>query len=161
MKNENERVIKDIVASVRRVARAIYLDSKEMVKRFGITGPQSLVLRALYQKGPLSSSEMSRMFFVTPANMTGIVDRLERAGLVERRKKKGDRRVFLIALTEKGEKIGAELPDPIETKLIQGLSDLEPNEIFGIYSAFEKIVDLIEAQDLGATPLDPDPRSWK
>ena len=59
----NEDVIRDIVASIRRLVRAEYLDSQKMSKQYGLTGPQSLVLRLLIKKGALSSAELSRQMY--------------------------------------------------------------------------------------------------
>ena len=116
MKPENEITINEIVGAIRRLVRAVYLDTAKMSKQFGLTGPQSAVLRILVKKGPISSAELSRKLYVTPANITGIIDRLEKKGLVERTRKDGDRRIALITLTESGMNLGKTLPDPIENK---------------------------------------------
>ena len=155
MDYEREILIKEIVTAIRKIARSSYLDSRKMIKQFGLTGPQSHVIRILAVNEPLSSAELSRLLFVTPANMTGIIDRLENKQLITRNKKIGDRRISLIGLTEKGKELGQSLPDPTEEKLILGLADLEPTEIFGIYSAIEKILDLIDAKHVSDVPLDP------
>jgi DNA-binding MarR family transcriptional regulator len=116
-----------------------------MVKRFGITGPQSLVLKSLIESvEPLSSATLSRRLNVSPANITGIIDRLEEKGLVKRLRKQGDRRTILIELTEKGMGFGQQLPDLIEKKLIKGLGDLDASEIDSIYIAFNKVIRIIE-----------------
>jgi len=161
MADTADMTIKEIVGSIRRIVRSISLDSKKMVKRFGLTGPQSLVLRSLASHGTLSSADLSRMLYVTPSNMTGVIDRLEKHGLINRIKKETDRRVSLIELTEKGSYLSQTLPDPIEEKLISGLAYLEPTEIFGIYSAFKKIVDLIDATEITDTPIDDDAKTWR
>ena len=126
---ENEKVIKDIVWSVRRLVRAVYLDSQKMSKKYGLTGPQSGVLRSLFKYGPTSSADLSRVLYVTPSNITGVIDRLEKKVLVERVRKVGDRRVALIQLTEAGEKLSKKLPDPIEERFISELADLEPEHV--------------------------------
>ena len=156
MGKEREKLIKQIVASIRRVTRAVYLDSKKMVKESGLSGPQSLVLKAISSNGPVSASELSRILNVTSANMTGHIDRLEKKGLVKRVKKEGDRRVKIVELTESGVEISQMLPDPIEEKLIQGLGDLDPETVLNIYSAVLQVVDLIDAKEISDTPLIPD-----
>jgi len=153
MDQEEQLIVREIVMSIRRVVRSLYLDSKKMVKQFGLTGPQSHVVRILTSLGPLSSAELSRHLYVTQANMTGIIDRLEKKDLVKRSKKLSDRRVSLIELSEMGVVLGQSLPDPIEEKLIIGLGDLEPAEIYGIYAAIKKVVDLIDAKDIVDAPL--------
>jgi len=161
MADTADMTIKEIVGSIRRIVRSISLDSQKMVKRFGLTGPQSLVLRSLASHGTLSSADLSRMLYVTPSNMTGVIDRLEKHGLITRIKKENDRRISLIELTEKGSHLSQTLPDPIEEKLISGLAYLKPTEIFGIYSAFKKIVDLIDATEITDTPIDDDAKTWR
>lgn len=74
-----------------------------------LTGAQLnalLVLRAA-GGGGLPLGEIGRHLVVTKANVTGLVDRLERDGLV-RRESHSDRRVTLARLTEKGERLLAE-----------------------------------------------------
>ena len=142
----NEDVIKDIVKSIRRLVRAEYLDSQKMSKQFGLTGPQSLVLRLLIKEGALSSADLSRQMYVTPSNITGIIDRLEKKGLVERIRKQGDRRVALITLTQSGQKLGKTIPDPIEKKFVNQLADLEPEHLQILAMTMNQILSLTETQ---------------
>lgn len=153
--SEFEDSVKNIVWSLRRIVTLIYHDSRKMGKEFGITGPQSLVIKCLYSSPePLSSAALSRLLNVTPPNITGIIDRLEEKGLIERFKKEGDRRTTLIRLTDKGRELGEALPDPIEEKLINGLEDLQPTEIYGIYSGLQTIIDIVGAEMIARTSLD-------
>ncbi len=155
MDNELENSVKKIVWAIRRIVSLISADSKLMYKRFGVTGPQSLVIKAIYASDiPLSSADLSRYLNVTPANITGIIDRLEEQEIVRRVPKKSDRRTVLIKLTEKGRKLHNKLSDPVEEKLINGLADLTATEIFGIYAALEKIVNVIGAKEIKETSLD-------
>lgn len=153
MSAEKEMVIKDIVGAIRRLVRAVYLDSSKISKQYGITAPQSGVLRNLYKCGPLSSARLSRKLHVTPSNITGIIDRLERKGMVKRIREQRDRRVVLITLTESGEALSRTLPDPIEKKLISGLAYLEPDAIQQLGRAMNEILKLIDAKGVEASPL--------
>jgi DNA-binding MarR family transcriptional regulator len=159
MKPENEVVIKDIVGSIRRLVRAVYLDSQKISKQFGLTGPQSGVLRNLVHYGPTSSADLSRKLYVTPSNITGIIDRLGKKGLVERIKKEGDRRVALITLTPAGEKLSKLVPDPIEKKFIAELADLEPEHVKILAMAMQQILNLIDTQGIEEIPLELSPES--
>ena len=163
MNPENEPLLMDIVAAIRRLVRAVSLDSQGMSRQFGLTGPQSGVMRNLVKKGALSSADLSRRSYVTPANITGIIDRLEKKGLVERIRKDGDRRVALIALTEAGLELGKTIPDPIEKRLINKLGNLDPKHIQLLDIAINQILNLIEADEAADTLLDlsrwPDPNA--
>ena len=150
----NEFVIKDIVESIRRLVRAEYLDSRKMSKEFGLTGPQSLVLRLLVKNGALSSADLSRQMYVTPSNITGIIDRLEKKGLVERIRKQGDRRVALITLTGSGQQLGKTIPDPIEKKFINQLADLEPQHLQILAMAMTQILNLVDTKGVDDSQLE-------
>ena len=153
-KLDNESVIRDIVQSIRRLVRAEYLDSQKMSKQYGLTGPQSLVMRLLINNGPLSSAELSRRMYVTPSNLTGIIDRLQKKELVERIRKEGDRRVALITLTESGEKLGQSIPDPIEKKFVNQLADLDPEHIQILAMAMNQILNLNDTKGVDPPPMD-------
>lgn len=147
--------VKNIVWALRRIVSLIYQDSRKMIKRFGITGPQSLVVKSLYNASQsLSSAALSRQLNVTPSNITGIIDRLEERGMVKRSKKEDDRRTTLIELTDEGVEAGRTLPDLVEEKLMSGLGDLSPTEIYGIYSALKTIIDIIGAEEIAKVSLD-------
>lgn len=154
MKADHEAVIHNIVDSIRRLVRAVYLDSQKMSKQYGLTGPQSSVLRNLVNDGPMSSADLSRMLYVTPANITGIIDRLEIKGLVRRIKKQGDRRVALITLTGSGQQLGRSIPDPIMNLFISELGDLEPEDLRLLAGAMNQVLNLIEAKGVEEASLE-------
>ena len=90
---------------------------------------------------------------MTPSNITGIIDRLEKKGMVQRNRMEGDRRVTLIQLTETGEQVSRGLPDPIEIRLISGLSELSPKQIKKLDDALEQIIDILDAKEVEDAPL--------
>ena len=146
MYDENEQLINEIVSTIRKFVRAVSIDTFRMSKQYDLTGPQSAVLRTLVKDGPLSSASLSRRLYVTPANITGIIDRLEKKGLVERTRKKGDRRVGLVRLTESGAQLGSSFPDPIEKRLISGLADLDKEYIQILALVMNQLLNLINAK---------------
>lgn len=113
-----------ITASYRLMQRKI----TEMLSEEGITQPQFHVLRIAAKTGGTSMREMSDEMLVTPANMTGIIDRLESRGLIRRGTRKGDRRARIIALTPKGkalqERVSAKYSESMQ-KALRVLTDDE------------------------------------
>ena len=154
MATENEVTIQNIVAAFRKLNRAVYLDASRTSKEFGLTRSQSQVLKNLLTHGSMSSADLSRRLYMTPPNMTGIIDRLEKKGLVERIRNQGDRRIVLITLTEGGRELSKRLPDSIEKKLVTGLMDLAPDQIRMISKAMNQIVHLMEIHHIEAIPLE-------
>ncbi len=153
MDSQNDAVVKEIVGAIRRLIRAVSIDSVKMSRQYSLTAPQSGVLRSLSRGGPLSSASLSRELCVTPSNITGIIDRLEKKGLVQRSRMQDDRRVTLIQLTELGSQLSRNLPDPIEVRLISGLSELPPKKVKKLDEALEKIIDILDAKEVEDAPL--------
>ncbi|MDD4891127.1 MAG: MarR family transcriptional regulator [Phycisphaerae bacterium] len=78
--------------------------------RFGISGPQWGILRVLQragrdQPGGVRVTDLSDRLLVRPPSVTGLVDRLERMGLVQRATTQRDRRVRRVRLTPEGRKL--------------------------------------------------------
>lgn len=82
---------------------------------FGITPPQWGVLGRLAEKDGQSLSELGARALFDGPTMTGIVDRLESSGYVERRRDSSDRRVISLYLTDLGRELITSLP-PIGTE---------------------------------------------
>ncbi len=58
--------------------------TKELARRADLTGPQLTVVKLLEQIGDLSLSELSERIRAQNSTVTGIIDRMEREGLVTR-----------------------------------------------------------------------------
>lgn len=92
---------------------------------YNVTPPQWGVLVALWEQDGLSLSELAQRSFFDGPTMTGIVDRLEKATLVERRRDSNDRRVINVYLTAEGRELEAVLPSlgrATDEEAVAGLS---------------------------------------
>ena len=79
--------------------------TQENIKTFGLTEPQFGVLECLGHLGRLTLGELSRKQLVSSANITCVVDNLEKEGLVERKRSARDRRTIVAQLTPKGKRL--------------------------------------------------------
>ena len=80
-----------------------------ILSKLGLSMQQSMALTNLQPGEPLPMSSLAELLHCDNSNVTGIVDRLEAAGLAERRPGLHDRRVKTIALTDAGERLRAEV----------------------------------------------------
>lgn len=99
-----------------------------------VTPPQWGVLVALWEQDGLSLSALAKRSFFDGPTMTGIVDRLELAGLVTRRRDSQDRRVISVYLTDKGRALERLLPalaEETNREAIAGLSDEQVQQFTG------------------------------
>ncbi len=96
--------------------RIAYASKPAMIaaaREFDLLPPHIFALRNLEQ--PIPMGQLARLLVCDNSNITGIVDRLEERGLVERTADEHDRRVKLLVLTKEGERVRAELIDRIST----------------------------------------------
>jgi DNA-binding MarR family transcriptional regulator len=100
-----EVLIGRIMRSQEELAHVFALDRSNPLLSANLTMPQLKVLLVLAVRGPQSSADLTHVMGVTPATMTGIVDRLAANGLVSRRTDANDRRVRRIELTGQGSKL--------------------------------------------------------
>jgi len=91
----------------------IFLEDKRrrwaILSDLGISPQQSMAISTLEPGRPLPMSALAEALHCDNSNITGIVDRLEAAGLAERRPDERDRRVKAVILTEKGEWLRVEI----------------------------------------------------
>src|SRR5262245_57398860 len=81
------------------------LGSKRMQTRFGLTGPQRLVVRIIGHLPGASAGSVSAALNLHPSTLTAILKDLEGRGLVKRRAHAQDRRRAILELTPKGRRI--------------------------------------------------------
>jgi MarR family transcriptional regulator, organic hydroperoxide resistance regulator len=80
-----------------------------VMSELGLSFQQSMALMRLEPDAPLPMSALAQALQCDNSNVTGIVDRLEAAGLAERRPAERDRRVKAVVLTPKGESVRDEV----------------------------------------------------
>lgn len=143
--------ISEIMQSLRRIFKAIHDYSFEVSDKFGITGPQLWALNTISKNEGLPLGELSKKMYLGPSTITGLIDRLEKRGYVVRNRDQRDRRVVKILLTPKGKALIKRAPNPIQGKMIYGLRSLNRRELRSIYDSIQKLVDIMEAQNVKAT----------
>jgi MarR family 2-MHQ and catechol resistance regulon transcriptional repressor len=97
------------------------------------------VLTALEAEGPLAMRRLAEAMDVSDASATGIVDRMEKRGLVERRHATGDRRVVLVYQTEAGERVFRDMADRRRDVLAQVLTELTESDMAALLTGLRAI----------------------
>jgi DNA-binding MarR family transcriptional regulator len=138
----------EVILNIARTGDQLLVRAERLLREFGLTGPQYNILRILRGEGkPLPMLEIaSRTVQVVPG-ITGLVDRLESAGFVQRERSTEDRRVIFVAITDKALEVLGRLDEPlvaVEKKLIGGLSSAEQRDLIRL---MEKIRNHLEREE--------------
>jgi len=116
---------------IRHVAQGLFADE-------GITESQFQALWLLVENGPMLMRKMSDEMLVTPANVTGIMDRLEEKRLVRRTPGEGDRRATIIEITSGGKALCERVAIKKAEMLQKALTTFTKDELTTIHSLLEK-----------------------
>jgi DNA-binding MarR family transcriptional regulator len=116
----------EVVELIGSVVNRYHQEYDEAAARHALTGAQARLLALLHHQS-LPMREIARRLKCEPSNVTGIVDRLESRGLVERRPDPADRRVKLAAATETGHETAERLRASLDFAR-EPLAELTPVE---------------------------------
>jgi len=124
----------ECVEALERVLRQLtWLGRKSLAQElsyYGVTVPQFYALLSLEMRGrACPMNELARATKQASATMTGIIDRLVRMGLVERRRKESDRRVVMVGLTRRGEQLLEEVRARRRQSFYKALAKFDDEEI--------------------------------
>jgi len=151
----NSHKYSEIMISVRKIVRAINLESKRVEKNFGISIPQLLTLKYLKEKPDYKTTMRSLREFLSlnASTVTGIVSRLETKGFIARLPDPSDKRSTPIVLTSKGDDLIKKTNLSLHEKISKNLEALNEEEYSAIVESFQTIINFLNIEDLDASPI--------
>lgn len=93
-------------------------------------------------------SEIARRMYLHPATVVGILDRLEKQGLVIRIRSTEDRRVVRVELTRQGRALVKKAPEVAQGLLVAGLEKLNTNKLVNINEGLDQMAGILGAQNI-------------
>jgi len=143
----NEEVVYTIARSYVFLEQAI----SGFLSKYNLTPAKFNILLMAKHKGNskgLPQNEIARLLLVTISNITRMVDKLEKDNYVERLAKKGDRRVNLIKITEKGsallDEIWPEYKTMLDNLIVSQFSDQDKRAMVNLLEKFK--VEKVESE---------------
>ncbi len=133
-----EQYIGDVLT---QTARAYRLALNAELAPYDVTIRQSQVLGRLRKNGDLSQCQLARFLAIEPATLAGVLERMERDGLILRIADQSDCRRKLIRLNRHAEELGetvAECSARVCARAVQGLS---PGEIDSLHELLKRILE--------------------
>ncbi|MFZ5643230.1 MAG: MarR family winged helix-turn-helix transcriptional regulator [Bacillota bacterium] len=128
---------KYICFKLSKVMRKVQRYYENNLSSFGVTPVQFYVLSALWENDGVKFKDLARSLNMDGSTLTGILDRMERLELVERRDDPEDRRSLLIFLKEKAKEKRTEMTS-LADSLNEGIKEKFSEEEF---KTFMKVLD--------------------
>jgi DNA-binding MarR family transcriptional regulator len=120
--------------------------SKRMRATVGVTGPQRLVLRLVAHYERPSPGVLAEALRVHPSSLTGVLRRLERAGLIRRAPDPSDGRRAIVTLTPRGQRLNDRQEGTAESAVKRALKALGRGRIATARTVLRKLADELAAE---------------
>lgn len=144
-------MVAEIMDNIRRVFQVVNEQSKKVERETGLTGPQVWAIKVIASEAPVRVSELAQRMYLHPATVVGILDRLEKRGLIARTRSTEDRRVVEVSLTADGRRLVEHTPEVASSTITRGLESLEPTELAIIGHGLERLTVILGAKGLPPT----------
>jgi DNA-binding MarR family transcriptional regulator len=151
--SESMSIENEIVAAIRRIMRAVDLHSRRLVEEHGLTGPQLAVLQEADRLGPVTAGALARAVHLSQPTVSGILDRLNKRGLVDRRRGDRDRRSVIVTVTTLGQAALSTTPSLLQDSFRSELAKLEDWERSMIFATLQRIATMMDAEAISASPV--------
>ncbi len=125
-----------------------------LAEQTGLHPSDVRALRALdlLAGGPLTAGELGASLELSSAAVTGLVDRLEAAGLARRVPHPTDRRRVHVALTEDARRFGADIMSPLQRRITSAIAASSDRDLAATARLLGRIVPAAGAVDDAAGP---------
>lgn len=141
------------LVALRQILKAVDANARGIARASGLTPSQLIILRLLGHLGETNPSVLAKRMSLTMATVTALVDKLEEQGLIARRRDEVDRRRMLISITRAGKKMISQSPDVLQARFQDRFDALPQWEQAAVIAALERVVALLGAADIDASPV--------
>ena len=141
-----------IFKSLKRIGHMVKHRMGQHFNAMNLTGPQGMMMGILSHDGEMKISDLSEKIGLSNSTVSGIIDRLEKQGLVERTRSKEDRRVVYVNVSSEFQRNAKENFCKIEKTFEDAINKATAEEIQTILKGLNTLEELMNKQtnnDLG------------
>ena len=121
----------DFLSPLHKASRQISVYLESHTRELGVSPSEGHFLTYLRSYSPAPIGELVRVFGIKQSTFTSLLDRLEKAGLIRREMNPGDRRSFLIHITDAGRELAERMNRFLETFEAEVRTHLSPQDMEG------------------------------
>jgi DNA-binding MarR family transcriptional regulator len=148
-----DKDVNAVLDGIRRIVRALRESATDVEKRLGISGAQLFVLQVL-RDGPAESlNDLAARTHTHQSSVSVVVARLVDRGLVSRERSDVDARRIRLALTQEGQDLVRNAPEPVQRRLIEALERLPAHEVASLSRGLSDLTRVMGVSDEPAVML--------
>lgn len=136
-----------IVKLLKQVVHSIKKNVKNEFEEMGLTGSQGMLMGTLAHNGEMKISDLSKRMGLSNSTVSGIIDRLEKQGYVERIRSKNDRRVVYVSVACKFRKKAKMHFSEIEGTIESIMNEATPEEVDKVFEGLSILKEIIERKN--------------
>ncbi|MGF7430224.1 MarR family transcriptional regulator [Thermoanaerobacterium thermosaccharolyticum] len=145
MNEFNERI--DVLKTLKFIMNMIHKSMEDEFRELNITGPQGMIIGILMHHGEMKISDLSQKMGLTNSTVSGIIDRLEKQGMVKRVRSSDDRRVVYVKIADDFKRNAKEVFSDIDKKFEAMMNKATDEEHEAIVKGLNTLKKLIESMD--------------
>ncbi|MBN2658479.1 MAG: MarR family transcriptional regulator [Spirochaetales bacterium] len=153
MDQKSQELSDSVVSTLRQIIRAIDLQSKKLTKKYGLTGPQLIVLKEINKSPSKPISEIAKNVSLSQATVTSILDRLGQQGFTIRQRSDEDKRKVSIVLTAKAKEILNRNPSLLQEDFTEQFSKLKDWEKNMLLASLQRLASMMDASNIESQPI--------
>lgn len=142
-----------VMMELRKIIQAIDRNSKRLMRRVGLTMPQLVILQYVHSQTEVSVGIIAKNNHLSNATVTGILERLEKRGLISKRKSTGDKRRVFINITQQGVVLLEKAPPLMQEEFVEKFNELADWNQTMIYSALQQLSQIMSAASIQTSPF--------
>ncbi|MBS0261446.1 MAG: MarR family transcriptional regulator [Planctomycetes bacterium] len=142
-----------IIVAIRQITHAVDLWSRQLWQQTGLTSPQLAVLREIQSGRNATPTTIADALHLSQPTVTGILQRLERAGAIRREQSFADGRSIVAVITRKGESLLAKCPSLLRDRVRERLARLPIEQCAGLLDHIRLLAEIMGAPDADEAPF--------
>jgi len=142
--DDNKSIV--IVQEMKTILCSIKRNMKNSFNNFNLTAPQGMLIEILRRYGEMKISDLSKKMGLSNSTVSGIVDRLEKQGLIKRTRSNEDRRVIYVNVTDKFKNEFQENFKKIEQEFEDIMRNASTEEVDAIIKGLNLLKNLLSKQ---------------
>lgn len=136
-----------VLQKFRLIFRSVKQHFRWVEERCGVSGAQLWAMFELAQTPGLRVSDIARALSIHQSTASNMLDKLERRGLIERRREGADRRVVSVFLTGAGERVVAAAPSPARGVLTEAIRKLPDATLRNLDASLDTLIREMKVTD--------------